>query len=81
MKGGKDGILDIVKHRPLNGHYYTCNDRSGAGERTTIVALMPVALHAQQSLPLFCNWSSYSSWRRIQKPLSLRPSGARSSHW
>lgn len=24
---------------------------------------------------------SYSSWRRHQKPVSLRPSGARSSHW
>ena len=24
---------------------------------------------------------SYSSWRRHQKPFSLRPSGARSSHW
>ena len=24
---------------------------------------------------------SYSSWRRYQKPVLLRPSGARSSHW
>ena len=24
---------------------------------------------------------SYSSWRRHQKPVSLRPLGARSSHW
>jgi pimeloyl-ACP methyl ester carboxylesterase len=27
------------------------------------------------------HWLSYSSWRRHQKPASLRPSGARSSHW
>jgi putative transposase len=27
------------------------------------------------------HWLSYSSWRRHQKPVSLRPSGARSSHW
>jgi hypothetical protein len=27
------------------------------------------------------HWLSYSSWRRHQKPSSLRPSGARSSHW
>jgi hypothetical protein len=25
--------------------------------------------------------SSYSSWRRHQTPVSLRPLGARSSHW
>jgi hypothetical protein len=27
------------------------------------------------------HWLSYSSWRRHQKPVSLRPSGARSSPW
>jgi hypothetical protein len=27
------------------------------------------------------HWLSYSSWRRHQNPFSLRPSGARSSHW
>src|SRR6266516_5556342 len=27
------------------------------------------------------HWLSYSSWRRHQKPVSLRPRGARSSHW
>ena len=27
------------------------------------------------------HWLSYSSWRRHQKPVSLRPNGARSSHW
>ena len=26
-------------------------------------------------------WLSYSSWRRHHMPASLRPSGARSSHW
>src|SRR5262249_34533745 len=27
------------------------------------------------------HWLPYSSWRRNQTPVSLRPSGARSSHW
>lgn len=27
------------------------------------------------------HWLSYSSWRRHQWPVSLRPRGARSSHW
>ena len=27
-----------------------------------------------------CHWVSYSSWRRHQIPVSLRPRGARSSH-
>jgi hypothetical protein len=27
------------------------------------------------------HWPSYSSWRRHQMPASLRPRGARSSHW
>jgi hypothetical protein len=27
------------------------------------------------------HWRSYSSWWRYQSPVSLRPRGARSSHW
>jgi len=32
-------------------------------------------------LPVVAYWWSYSSWRRHHMPASLRPSGARSSHW
>jgi hypothetical protein len=37
-------------------------------------ALSEVACQPARQVP-------YSSWRRHQKSLSLRPSGARSSHW
>jgi transposase InsO family protein len=39
-----------------------------------IKALLP------RSIDTF-RYSPYSSWRRHQKSVSLRPSGARSSHW
>jgi hypothetical protein len=37
--------------------------------------------HPQQLREVGSRRLSYSSWRRHQKPVSLRPSGARSSHW
>src|SRR5205823_1095339 len=42
---------------------------------TTTTSHRPCAAHATAQ-PL-----SYSSWRRHQTPVSLRPLGARSSHW
>ena len=40
---------------------------------TEVVRLQRCALYLQRL--------SYSSWRRHQRPVSLRPLGARSSHW
>jgi hypothetical protein len=34
-----------------------------------------------RTLASLAHWLSYSSWRRHHIPVSLRPSGARSSHW
>jgi len=64
----RQGLPSHPCRRARRGHlHYGC--------RSLIVVLV-------LCVSLVCrHWLSYSSWRRNQKPVSLRPSGVRSSHW
>ncbi len=53
----------------------------GVGERARGAAPVHGGRGAADGSAVPCHWPSYSSWRRHQGPVSLRPRGARSSHW
>ena len=56
--------------------------RSAPGRDTAPTAAeRPGASHSSLRVHVPCHRLSYSSWRRHHMPVSLRPSGARSSHW
>ncbi len=56
----------------LWGHLWTTDGEGGYGR---------LAWQAHQRAAGARHGASYSSWRRHHMPVSLRPSGARSSHW
>jgi predicted dinucleotide-binding enzyme len=72
-KGVAAGLIRDVGFEPVD-----------AGPRRCLAAVARVhecASAAWQHEPAFCGSGPYSSWRRHQTPVSLRPRGARSSHW
>ena len=71
--GIRSHAIDIVRppgiaHRRMDAH------------RTIVTAVLAAKSSANDTHNL-AQRLSYSSWRRHQTPVSLRPLGARSSHW
>jgi hypothetical protein len=75
-----------ARHRPRQSGHETRQaslSRCAAPVRWPAVHLASSALVRIAALEEFApvRYDLYSSWRRHQKSVSLRPSGARSSHW
>ena len=53
---------------------------AAASTAATIASSLRIAVNGERGTIAMAQAPSYSSWRRHQMPVSLRPSGARSSH-
>src|SRR6266478_6038024 len=59
----------------------TATTQDAAARPSVAVSTAPVAAVLVLVMAAVHHLPSYSSWRRHQTPVSLRPLGARSSHW
>src|SRR5262245_20961022 len=70
-------------HLPINRNLHCSDQLTHASLRSFVVSLFPggVILLGRSPRAPPSQRLSYSSWRRNQGPVSLRPLGARSSQW